>query len=145
MPKNRLPAIVDRAEWEKVAKARAGKGEIKQLVEEVWKEIWGNQGEGKSARKFGKYKAELKERIERRERLALRNNMELGKDLMIYGGLRKVIGMKTYLHGPMDFAKTHKLRFRVGDLDLPGRRKRGQYTNSLEEEEIDAQVRPCGK
>ena len=26
--------------------------------------------------------------------------------------------MKTYLHGPMDFAKTLKLRFCVGDLDL---------------------------
>ena len=30
--------------------------------------------------------------------------------------------MKTYLHGPMDNAKTLKLRFRVGDLDLPERR-----------------------
>ena len=31
------------------------------------------------------------------------------------------IGMATYLHGPMDYAKTMKLRFRVGDLDLPER------------------------
>ena len=30
--------------------------------------------------------------------------------------------MKTCLHGPMDYAKTLKLRFRVGDLDLPERR-----------------------
>ena len=51
--------------------------------------------------------------------------------------------MKTYLHGPMDFAKTLKLRFREGDLDLPERRKR--YTGSLEEEEVDAQICPCGK
>ena len=43
----------------------------------------------------------------------------------------------------MDFAKTQKLRFRVGDLDLPERRKR--YTSSREEEEIDAQMCPCGK
>ena len=34
------------------------------------------------------------------------------------------IGMKTYLQGPMDFAKTLKLRFRVGDPDLPERMKR---------------------
>ena len=27
---------------------------------------------------------------------------------------------KTYLHGPMDDATSLKLRFRVGDLDLPG-------------------------
>ena len=33
------------------------------------------------------------------------------------------IGMKTYLQSPMDYAKKLKLRFRVGDLDLPDRRK----------------------
>ena len=43
----------------------------------------------------------------------------------------------------MDFAKTLKLRFRVGDLDQPERRNR--YSSSREEEEIDAQICPCGK
>ena len=47
------------------------------------------------------------------------------------------------MHGPTDFAETLKLRFRVGDLDLPERRKRN--TSSREEEEIDAQMCPCGK
>ena len=47
------------------------------------------------------------------------------------------------MHGPMDYAKTLKLRFRVGDLDLPERRKR--YTSSRGEEEEDAQMCPCGK
>ena len=46
--------------------------------------------------------------------------------------------MKTYLHGLMDYAKTLKLRFRVGDLDLPERRK--QYTSSRGEAEEDAQM-----
>ena len=32
--------------------------------------------------------------------------------------------MKTYLHDPMDYAKKLKLRLRVGDLDLPERRKK---------------------
>ena len=32
--------------------------------------------------------------------------------------------MKKYVHGPIDYAKTLKLRFRVGDLNLPERRKR---------------------
>ena len=36
----------------------------------------------------------------------------------MYGGLREEMGMKTCLHGPMDYAKTLKLRFLVGDLDL---------------------------
>ena len=44
----------------------------------------------------------------------------------MYGRLREEIGMKTYLHGPMDYAKTLKLRFRLGDPDLPERRKRYQ-------------------
>ena len=39
--------------------------------------------------------------------------------------------MKTYLHGPMDYAKKLKLRFCVGGLDLPERRKR--YISSREE------------
>ena len=46
-------------------------------------------------------------------------------------------------HHPIDFAKTLKLRFRVGSLDLRERRKR--YTISREEEEVDAQMCPCGK
>ena len=49
---------------------------------------------------------------------------------VIHGGLRYAVGMKTYLHGPTDHAKTLKLRFRVGDLDLPERRKRYWYTSS---------------
>ena len=62
---------------------------------------------------------------------------------VIHGGLRYAVGMKTYLHGPTDHAKTLKLRFRVGDLDLPERRKR--YTSSRGEEEEDAQMCSCGK
>ena len=46
------------------------------------------------------------------------------------------------MHGPMDYAKTLKLRFRVGDLDLSERRRR--YTSSQEEGE-DEQMGPCGK
>ena len=49
--------------------------------------------------------------------------------------------MKTLLHGPMDCAKTLKLRFRVGDLDLPERRKR--FT-SIRVEEEGAKRYPCG-
>ena len=72
MPKKRLPAIVDRAVWEKVTRGRAG---IRwdSVVEKVWKDTGGNQEEVMSAGKFGKYKAEVEAIIERRERLALRN------------------------------------------------------------------------
>ena len=47
-----------------------------------------------------------------------------GRTLEVPGILRfrKEIGMKTYLHGPVDYAKTQKLRFRVGDLHPPERR-----------------------
>ena len=58
----------------------------------------------------------------RRESQALRNKVKEEKHFEIYRGLREDIGMKTYLHGPMDYAKKLKLRFRVGDLDLPERR-----------------------
>ena len=49
------------------------------------------------AGKFGRYKAEAEERTEKRERLALRNKVESGKHVEIYGGLREGIGLKTYL------------------------------------------------
>ena len=63
------------------------------------------------------------------------------KHLEIYGGLRGNIGMKTYLYGPMDYAKKLKLRFRVGGLHLPERRKR--YT-SIREEDVATNTCPCG-
>ena len=63
-------------------------------------------------------------------------------NLEIHGGLREDIGMNTYLLGPMDYAKKLKLRFRVGDLDLPKRRKR--YTSSREEEDVATNMCPCG-
>ena len=50
--------------------------------------------------------------------------------------------MKNYLHGPMDYAKRLKLRFCVGNLDLPERRKR--YTGSREEEDVAINMCPCG-
>ena len=42
----------------------------------------------------------------------------------------------------MDYAKKLELRFRVGDLDLPERRKR--YTSSREEEGVATNRCPCG-
>ena len=47
--------------------------------------------------------------------------MEWEEYLEIYGESEKR-GMKRHLHGSMDYAKTLKLQFRAGDLDLPERR-----------------------
>ena len=52
-------------------------------------------------------------------RLALGKKAKSEKRLEIYGGMSTGSWMKTYLHGPLDFAKTLKLRSRVGHLDLP--------------------------
>ena len=49
--------------------------------------------------------------------------------------------MKTYLLGPMDYAETLKLQFRVRDLDLRERRK--IYT-SIREKDVAANMCPCG-
>ena len=74
---------------------------------------------------------EVEEMIEIRKRLALRNKVNSEKHAEICGGLSGGIGIKTYLHDPLDFAKMLKLRFCVGDLDLPQRRKR--YSSSSDE------------
>ena len=68
--------------------------------------------------------------------------MKEEKHLRVKGGLTEDIGMKTYLHGPMDYAKKLNLRFGVGNLDLKERRKR--YTNSREEEYVATNMCLCG-
>ena len=59
MPKTTLPAMADRAVWEKLAKGRAG---IRwdSVVEKVWKDIEGNQEEILSVEKCAGYKTEVK-------------------------------------------------------------------------------------
>ena len=59
MPKKRLPAIADRAIWEKVTKGRAGT-RWDSVVEKVWKDIGGNQEEITSIEKIAGYKTEVK-------------------------------------------------------------------------------------
>ena len=73
--------------------------------------------------------------------LALRNKVK--EEEHLDRGSREEIGMKAYLHGPVDYAKTLKQRFRVGGLDLSERRKK--CTSSPGEEEEDAQRCPCDK
>ena len=58
----------------------------------VHREVWG-------------YKTEVKERIEMRERLALRNKVKEEEHLEIYGRLREEIGTKTYLYRPMEICE----------------------------------------
>ena len=73
--KKRLPAIADRAVWEKATKGRAGTmWDI--VVEKVWKDIGGNQEDILAVEKFAGCKTEIKENIEIRERLALRNKVK---------------------------------------------------------------------
>ena len=59
--------------------------------------------------------------------------MEGEEHIEIYGRLREEIGMKTYFHGPIDYAKTLKLHYRAGDPELPERTKR--FTSNRDEEE----------
>ena len=64
------------------------------MVEKIWKDVGGNQEKVMSAEKFGRYKADVEERIERRERLALRNRVKSETHLEIYGESSLGIGMK---------------------------------------------------
>ena len=143
MPKKRLPAIVNISVWEKVTKGRAGL-RWDSVVEKVWKDIGGNQKGDVRREVWGVQGRSSRRNDKKNGNASATKQGGIGKKhLGIYGGLSEGIGMKTYLHGPMDFAKTLKLRFRVGDQDLPERRKR--YTSSRGEEEMDAHMCPCGK
>ena len=75
LPKTMLPATVERAVWEKATKGRAGIMEDS-VVEKVWTDIIrGNEEDIIFAEKFGGYKTKAEQRIERRERPALRNKV----------------------------------------------------------------------
>ena len=84
-PKKGLPALADRAVWEKVTKPRAGIW-WDSIVEKAWKGMGGNQEDVLSMYNFRGHKAEVKERMDRRERLALRNKGERGGTLKRYSG-----------------------------------------------------------
>ena len=88
-------------------------------------------------------RTEVKERIEIRERLALGNKMKEEEHFEMYEGSTEDLGVKTCLHGPIEYAKTLKPRFRVGGLDLTERRNK--CNSSRGEEKGDAQMCPCGK
>ena len=64
-----------------------------------------------STEKLGGYKTEGKKRIEGRERKTPRNEVNAEQHVRDIRGLREDIGMKTYLHGPMDYAKKLKREF----------------------------------
>ena len=140
MPPPPLITIVNRTACEKTRKGQYG---IRwgNVLEKICKDLRGDQEEIVSIEKLGGYKAEVKETVKERERQTLRNKLR-EKHLEIYGGLREGIAKKMYLHGPMDYAKKLKLRFHVGDLDLPERGKR--YTSSREGEDVDTNMCPCG-
>ena len=62
MPKKRLPAIANRAVWEKVTKKRAGIW-WDSVVEKVRKDMGGSQENILSIEKFAGYKTEVKKYI----------------------------------------------------------------------------------
>ena len=63
MPNKRLPAVADKAVWEKVANGRAGRmWDI--VVEKVWKGLGGIQQEILSIEKYGGNKTGVTEGIE---------------------------------------------------------------------------------
>ena len=139
MPEKRSPAIADMAVGEKITKGRAGT-----RWDNVFEKMEGVRGRPRKGTVYKKvWRVQDRSKItNRRERLTLRTKVEEEKHLEIYRGLREDIGMKTCLHGPMDYAKKLKLRFRVEDLDLPERRKR--YTRSRVEEDVATHMCPCG-
>lgn len=52
---------------------------------------------------------------------ALTRKVDDEEPVEIYSGLKEEIGIRTYLHGPMNSTKKLRVRLRVGDLDLPYR------------------------
>ena len=88
MPEQRLPAIADRAVWEKITQGRAG---IRwdSVVEKIWKELGGDYEEVLSIEKFGGYKTELKKNNRRKGKVSAKKEGETEETL---GDIRRVEG-----------------------------------------------------
>ena len=96
-----FPAIVDLTVRKKRTNEQAG---IRwdRVVENLWREIRGNQNEIMSIDDGGGYKTKLRHMVEKRWKETLKRNVDGEEHLKIYGGLREGIGMETYLLGPME-------------------------------------------
>ena len=103
-----------------------------------------NQEQMISTEKCGRCKADVERRRGRKKgKTSATKHGEIGDALGDdTRGVKRRDRNENVLACPMDFAKTLKLRFRVGDLDLPERRNR--YASGREEEEIDALICPRG-
>ena len=102
------------------------------MVDKVSKHTAGNQEEILSTEKFGGYKPKAKERIQIRERLALRNNVK-EEHLGDIRWVKRRYRSENVFARPNGPRENVELRFRVGNLDLPESRNR--YTRGQEEEE----------
>ena len=83
----------------------------------------------------------MKERIEMRERLAVRNKVTQEEHLRDLRGVKRKNRNENVSARSIELCETLKLRFRVAGLDLPERKR---YTRSRGEKE-DAPMCPCGK
>ena len=90
--------------WKKATKGQPVRWDKE--AERVWEEIGGNKDEVLSIGESAGYKTKVRDMMETREKGALRCEVDKEEHLKIYGGLKEGIGMKAYLHGPLDSAKT---------------------------------------
>ena len=84
-PKKRLPAIADRAVWEKVTKGRPGI-RSDSVVEKVWKDIGGNQEEVLSIREVCGVQDRSKIMDRNEGRASAKKQGERGGTLKIFTG-----------------------------------------------------------
>lgn len=87
---------------------------------EVGKGIGGNEDEILPIGECRGYKTKIEsiDMIEIREEQALADKVDEEEHFAIYGRLREGMGVKTNLHGLMDYAKKFEIDFGVGDLHL---------------------------
>ena len=95
------------------------------MSETVRKGLGRNQEETLPIESLGGKRQKKKERMQVRERLALRKKVIEGDHLDMIGGVDiRDRNKKRVCATPWTTQKTLKLRFRVGDLDLPEKKKK---------------------
>ena len=97
----RLPAVVDRAVWEKITKGRIRWDNV---VEKIWQDLGGDQEEVVSIEEFGGYKTVVQEIIGE-ENANTKDKLKEENHLREIRWVEGIYWNSTCLHSPMDYAK----------------------------------------
>ncbi|CAB1107901.1 unnamed protein product [Ectocarpus sp. CCAP 1310/34] len=131
MGEERLPRIVWEAKWANKKRGRQPTEWVK-VVEDVWKGLDIDEDETLETEGLQGFNEKIS--VACAEEQNLRKGSKDKEGLEVYEMLKKGIGFKDYLYGPMDAETKPKVKFRTTDIGLRERRRRHRTVDDEDDE-----------